>query len=95
LNSAGTFDQLVLDGAHVLARRQAGAVGDAEDMRVDRHGRLAERGVEHDVGRLAAHAGQRFQRFAVVRHLASMVFDQQPAERDNVFGFRIEQADAC
>ena len=47
------------------ARRQVGAVGDAEDMRVHRDGRLAERDVQHHIGGLAADAGQRFQRLAL------------------------------
>ena len=42
----------------VAPGRQAGAVGDAEDVRVHRHRRLAEGHVEHHVGGLAAHAGQ-------------------------------------
>ena len=41
------------------ARRQPGAVGDAEDVRVHRDRRLAEGDVQHHVGGLAADAGQR------------------------------------
>src|SRR4051794_3193267 len=36
------FEQPVLDLARLLAGRDASAVRDAEDVRVDRHGRLAE-----------------------------------------------------
>ena len=50
------LDQLVFDHAHVLAGCQAGAVGDAKDVGVHGHGGFAERGVEHHVGGLAAHA---------------------------------------
>src|SRR2546426_6650513 len=43
------LEQLLLDLERVLARGEAGAVGDAKDVRVDRHCRLPERGVEHHV----------------------------------------------
>ena len=59
-----------------LAGREAGAVADPKDVGVDREGLLAEGRVEHDVGGLAADAGQLHQRVAVVRHLAAMVVDQ-------------------
>ena len=41
-----------------VAGRQPGAIADAEHVGVDRHGVLAERHVEHDIGGLAAGAGQ-------------------------------------
>ena len=50
---------LDLDGERCLAGRQAGAVGDAEDVRVDRHRRFAEGDVENDVGGLATDSRQR------------------------------------
>ena len=59
------FISCVLDRRDGLAGREPGAVGDAEDMRVHRDGRLAEGDVEHHIGGLAADAGQRFQRLAV------------------------------
>ena len=52
------FDQLILYLVDVCAGRHAGAVADAEDMRVDRHGRLAKCDVEDYVGGLAPYAGQ-------------------------------------
>ena len=48
--------ELRLDLVDGLARREAGAVADAEDVGVDRERLLAERGVEHDIGGLAADA---------------------------------------
>src|SRR4051812_40930282 len=57
----GEFHEPVLHGPRVLARRDARAVGDAEDVRVDRDGRLAEGGIQHHVRGLAADAGERFQ----------------------------------
>ena len=56
--------ELRFDLVDSLAGREAGAVADAEDVGVDRERLLAERGVEHDVGGLAADAGQRLQLFA-------------------------------
>ena len=71
--------QLQLDLERVLAGREPGAVADAEDVGVDRDGRLAEGDVEHHVGGLAADAGQRLQRLARVRHLAAMLGDRASA----------------
>src|SRR5262245_32831602 len=39
------LQQLLFDREHVFPRRDAGAVRDAENVRVDRHRRLPERGV--------------------------------------------------
>ena len=86
--------ELRFDLVDRLARREAGAVADAEDVRVDREGLLAERGVEHDVGGLAADAGQRLQLLAGARDLAAMPVDQRLAERDDVLRLGVEQADA-
>src|SRR5437868_2293125 len=41
----GEFYEPVLDFARILARGQAGSIGNPEDMGIDRNGRLAERGV--------------------------------------------------
>jgi len=88
-------DQPVLDLAHGLARRKAGAIGDAEDVRVDRDGGLSEGRVQHHVGGLAADAGQGLERFAVPRHPAAMLLEQELRHRDDVGGLRVEQADAA
>jgi hypothetical protein len=80
----------VLDG---FPGSQAGAVADPVHVRVDRERLLAERGVEHDVGGLAADAGQRLQFFAGARDLSAMMVDQGLAERDHVLRLGVEQAD--
>jgi len=85
--------QPVLDRARILARRQAGAVRDAEDMRVDGDGLVAEGDVEHDIRGLAPDAGQFFERFAIVRHKAAVFFEQQLRQRDHVFGLGAVKAD--
>ena len=85
-NGAGvTFSSFSSTASGVLPRRQAGAVADAEDVRVDRDRLRAERDVHHHVGGLAADAGQRLQRVAVGRHLAAMLGDQRAADRAMTF----------
>ena len=61
----------------VLARCEPGAIANAEDVRVDRHHRLAENGVEHHIGGLAADAGQGLECFAIGRYFAAVAFEQQ------------------
>jgi len=82
-----------LDVVDRLPRREARAVADAKDMRVDRESLHPERGVEHDIRGLAADAGQRLQLFARSGHLAVMAVDQRLTERDDVFRLGVEQAD--
>ena len=67
--------ELQLDLKHVLAGREAGAVADAEDVRVDREGLLMECGIEHDVRRLAAHARQLLKLLAGAGNLTPMIAD--------------------
>ena len=64
--------ELGFDLVDSLAGREAGAVADAEDVGVDRERLLAERGVEHDVGGLAADAGKGLELFAGARHFAAV-----------------------
>ncbi len=85
--------QRLLDLQHVLARREPGAVGQPEDVSVDRHRRLAEDGVEHHVGGLAADAGQGLERLALGRDLAAVAFEQQARQRERVLRLVAEQAD--
>ena len=69
--------QLKLHLDRVLARGDAGAVHDAKDVRVDRKGLLAERGVEDDVRRLPPDAGQLLELFARLRNLAAVIPNQR------------------
>ena len=69
------------------ARRQTGAVADPEHMGVDRHGVFAEGHVEHDIGGLAAGAGQEFDLGAGARYFAVEIGDQLLRQRDHVLGF--------
>ena len=86
------FEQLELHSQRRFARGQAGAVAHAKDVGVDGHGRLTKSGVEHHIGRFAAHAGQGFQGFAAAGHLASMLLHQDAAGFHQVFGFAAVQA---
>src|SRR5476649_2109692 len=74
------LQQLQLHFERVLAGREAGAVADPEDMRVDGDGRLAERHVHHHVGGLAADAGEVLQLGVCMRYLAAMPLEQELAE---------------
>ena len=69
--------QLQLDLKGILARREAGAVADAENVGVDRKRLLAEGGVENDVGRLPPDAGQLLELFARLRNLAAVIPNQR------------------
>ena len=82
-----------LDRERRFAGGEAGAVGHAEDVRVDGDRRLAEGDVEHDVGGFASDPGQRLQRGAVARHLAAMLLDEDPAQRDQVLCLCAKEAD--
>ena len=64
----------------IFSGRQAGAIRDAENMRIDGDRGLAEGDVEHHVGRLAADAGQRLERRARARHLAAVLGEQALAK---------------
>lgn len=86
------FFQLQLDRQGGLARRQAGAVGYAEDMRVDGDGRLSEGGIEDNVGGLPANPRQSFQCLPFARHLPTVPGDELLGHQDQVFGFGVEQA---
>ena len=64
-------------------------------MRVDHHARGdAEGRAEHDVGRLAAHAGQFDQLFDALRHLAVVLSDQQAAAGLDVLGLVAKKSGA-
>jgi hypothetical protein len=85
--------KLGLDDIDGLARREAGAVANPEDVRVDGEGFLTERGVEDDVGGLAADARKLLKLFSIPRHLRTKAIDQSPREGDDVFRLGVEQTD--
>src|ERR1700733_3965755 len=87
------FQKLVLHGSLRLAAGEARAIGDAEDMRVDGNGGLAECGVEHDVGRFASHPRQRLECLAGLRLLSAVLRDQCGTGGDDVLRLAVEEPD--
>ncbi len=87
------FVELVFDDARVLARCDAGAIRHAEDVRIHRDGRVSEHDVQDHVRGLAPHAGQRFERFAIVRHFAAVQVQDAPAQLDQVLRLRVVEPD--
>ena len=69
--------ELRLDLVDTLARREAGAVADAEDVGVDGERLLAPGGVEHNIGGLAADPRQLLKLIARARNLSAMLGDQR------------------
>ena len=88
------LDQPVLNRAHGPARRQAGAVAQAEDVGVHGHGAFPEHHVQHHVRGLAADARQRLQRHAVGRDLARVPGHQNGRKGGDILGLGLPQADA-
>ena len=86
------FQQFLFHLINVFAHREAGAIRHPKDVGIDGDGGPAKGGIEHHVGGLATHTGQRFQRLAVLRHLAAMAFQQDGARLDDVFGLGVKQA---
>ncbi len=78
------FIQAVFHLARIFPRRQSNAVGDPENMRIDRDRRFAEGDVQHDIRRLSSHARKCFQRLAIARHLAPMLIRQSSGKGDHV-----------
>ena len=73
------FLKLGFDLVDRLTRSEAGAIADAEHVRVDGERLLAKRGIHHDVGSLAPNARQFLQQFARTWHLAAVLLDQRLA----------------
>jgi len=76
-----------LDFERRFSRCDAGAIGDPEDVGVDRDGGLTKCGVEHDIGCFATYPGERFQLFAAPRDLAAVLLDEQSAGLNEMSGF--------
>ena len=82
-----------LDGIHMLAGTDAGAIADSEDMGIDRLRRITPPHIQDNVSRLAPHARQRLQCCAGIGHLTIVVFHQNTAQFYDILGFLAEQAD--
>ena len=82
-----------LDFQRSLAPSQTRPVSDAENVRIDRDSRLAERDIEDDVGGLAADSGQDLELVPCARNFAAEVVDQNARGGDDVLCLCVEQAD--
>ena len=89
------FQQLMLHFLDILARGQAGAVGDPEDVGVHGDGGVAEGNVQDDVGGLAADARQGFEGGAVIGHFAAMLVDEDLAHGQQVLRLVAEEPDGA
>ena len=85
--------QRILHGARRGARRDAGAIAEAEDVRIHRHRAFAERDIQHDVRGLAADARQLLQCLAIARYFAAVPLDQLARQLDDVAGLALPEAD--
>ena len=61
-----------LNGFRRSSRRNAQAVGEPEDMGVDRHGGLSKRRIQNNIGCFSTYAWQRFKCFAGARNFSVM-----------------------
>ena len=88
------FIEALLDFDRVAAGREARAVRDAEDMRVDGDRRVAERDVHHDVRRLAARRRAALRSASRSRGTSPRCSSSSScAARDDVLRLHVEQAD--
>ncbi len=88
-------DEAIFDRANGGTRGQAGAVAEAENVGIHRHGGLAENFIEHHVGGFSTNAGQGFEGFAVCGNDAVMALHQELGEGGDVFGLGLPQADGA
>ena len=87
--------QSVFDLTRRATWRKACAIGDPENMGIDRNGRLAKCHVEYHIRRLAAHAGQGLESRAVAGHHAAVMLKDQPGRGEDVLGFEVVQPDGA
>jgi len=87
------FHQFLFNGKHGLAWCKPRAVRHSIDVRVNRHGGLAKRRVQNDVGCFSANARKRFERLTCLWDLAIMFFNQDFAGFYDVLGFAVKEAD--
>ena len=88
------FEQFVLYRNDIFSRREAGAIRDAKDMRVDCDGRLSERDIEDDIGGFAADTRQSFKILACGGYRSRVTREQKFAGRHDIFGLGAVEPDA-
>jgi len=74
---------------------QPGAVGNAEDMGIDREGFRAKGAVHHHIGGLAPDTGKGSQDIAIGGNFAAKITQQDFGQGDDVLRLGIEQADGA
>jgi len=79
------FCHVVLHAPRRCSEREAEAVRDAEDVRVDSKRRFLERDRHHDVCGLPADTGERLERLSFARHRTTMLSDKAARGIDDVF----------
>ena len=84
------LEQLLFNDQHVLAGRDSGSVGDAENMRVDRNRGVSKGNVQDYVRGFTADPRQGLQRDAIFGHLGIVLVNQDLAGCDDVFGLGIK-----
>ena len=81
------FHQFVLYLAHVFAFGNACAIGDAENVCVHGHCRLAKSGVQHHIRGFATDTRQAFQLGTGLRHFTTKLIEQDFTRGDDMGGF--------
>jgi len=87
------FFQFFLHGEGCLSFSQACPVAYAEQVCVDGDGGFTKGNVENHVGCLAADTRQLLESLPVPGHGAGVLVDEHLTEFDDIFGFRIKEAD--
>lgn len=77
---------------HRLSLCKASAIADAKYVRIYGKCFCAKGGIHHDIRGLSTYPGKRFERHAVIRHVALMIAQQLFGKRNDVFGLCVEQA---
>ena len=89
------FEQFQLNFQRSFARREPCAIAHPEYVCVDRHGGLAKGNIQHHVGGFAAHSRQLLQGFSGLRHLSTVVSDQDFTRFDQVGSFAFVQTNGA
>ena len=87
------FQKFELNLKRSFTGRQPGAVGNPKNMGINCDGGLSESGIQYNVGRFPTHSRQSFQRLTIRGYLAVMIIDKNLACPDDVYCFRVVEAD--
>ena len=87
------FIQFPLHFQHILPRPQTGTVGQPENMGIHRNSWQTKCSIQNHIGRLATHAGQRFQRLPLSGHFTAMLLDQGLTQLDDIGRLAVKQSD--